>query len=316
MLITHLTYEDIKRWKDFSHEISDEIVEQLIPDKNVFWEGFNDYMKAKIRKKEAFMAIDRVSNNCQGIIAFSKRHNRITFFGIKKNVDFNEVGSKLLNVALNQLDTKREVTTIVLKSNAEYILNEKELYSKYGFIQHEETFEAGVPGYIMKKPATGKKKRGSFHHNFSRYIEWTNESNCPICCDKPCPDDIVLIKELKHSFVEASMNAQGCLWGKCHVLSKKHFIELHDMPERDLLNFMREVRKVGKALKTVSQAVKINYELHGNSVPHLHMHLFPRYIDDSFPGSAIDVNKIIPVPYENKAEFEFFVNQMRKFLYD
>lgn len=43
----------------------------------------------------------------------------------------------------------------------------------------------------------------------------------------------------------------------------------------------------------------MNYQLLGNSVPHLHVHLVPRYIDDPDPGR--------PLPWEPKpvAESEF-----------
>jgi diadenosine tetraphosphate (Ap4A) HIT family hydrolase len=115
-----------------------------------------------------------------------------------------------------------------------------------------------------------------------------------VCCQWPGPPDIVLIKELEHSWLEASMQAQGCLWGKCHVLCKKHYVELYEIPEQDLLDFMTDVQKASKALKTVSGAVKINYEIHGNSMPHLHVHLFPRYLDDPFPSAPIDYRIIKP----------------------
>jgi diadenosine tetraphosphate (Ap4A) HIT family hydrolase len=32
----------------------------------------------------------------------------------------------------------------------------------------------------------------------------------------------------------------------------------------------------------------LNYEIHGNSLPHLHMHFFPRYRGDQFEGQPID----------------------------
>jgi len=38
---------------------------------------------------------------------------------------------------------------------------------------------------------------------------------------------------------------------------------------------MKDVQTSARALKHVTRAVKINYEIHGNTVPHLHMHLFP-----------------------------------------
>jgi diadenosine tetraphosphate (Ap4A) HIT family hydrolase len=36
----------------------------------------------------------------------------------------------------------------------------------------------------------------------------------------------------------------------------------------------------------------MNYQLLGNSVPHLHVHLVPRYLDDPAPG--------MPLPWEPK----------------
>ena len=86
------------------------------------------------------------------------------------------------------------------------------------------------------------------------------------------------------------------------------------MPKSDMVNFMSDVQIAAKALKTVTKAERINYELHGNSMPHMHMHLFPRYIDDSFPGLSIDYHKIEPSPYSDEKEFEYFIEQMRQVL--
>jgi len=32
----------------------------------------------------------------------------------------------------------------------------------------------------------------------------------------------------------------------------------------------------------------MNYEIHGNTIPHLHLHLFPRFAGDPFEGRPID----------------------------
>jgi diadenosine tetraphosphate (Ap4A) HIT family hydrolase len=34
--------------------------------------------------------------------------------------------------------------------------------------------------------------------------------------------------------------------------------------------------------------IKMNYEIHGNTLPHLHLHLFPRHPDDPCVGGPID----------------------------
>ena len=90
------------------------------------------------------------------------------------------------------------------------------------------------------------------------------------------------------------------------------YVNLYDMTKEDLLGFMEDIKKVAKALQEVTGAIKINYEIHGNTAPHLHCHLFPRYLDDDFPGQGINVKLIEPSPYESEEEFMWFFNKMQK----
>jgi diadenosine tetraphosphate (Ap4A) HIT family hydrolase len=48
--------------------------------------------------------------------------------------------------------------------------------------------------------------------------------------------------------------------------------------------------RAGAAIEAHLQPVKLNYLTLGNSLPHLHTHIVPRYADDPFPGR--------PVPFE------------------
>ena len=85
------------------------------------------------------------------------------------------------------------------------------------------------------------------------------------------------------------------------------------MDEDSLLGFMKEVQLAARTLKEVTGAFKINYEIHGNSVPHLHLHLFPRYLDDHFAGTSIEYSRIDPVVYQ-EGQFDEFVSRMQKLL--
>jgi len=38
--------------------------------------------------------------------------------------------------------------------------------------------------------------------------------------------------------------------------------------------------------------VKLNYEAHGNTIPHLHMHFYPRYPGDPFEGGPISAKAV------------------------
>jgi diadenosine tetraphosphate (Ap4A) HIT family hydrolase len=45
---------------------------------------------------------------------------------------------------------------------------------------------------------------------------------------------------------------------------------------------------VARELRAVTRARKINYEIHGNTLPHLHAHLYPRFEGDPFESRPID----------------------------
>jgi diadenosine tetraphosphate (Ap4A) HIT family hydrolase len=53
----------------------------------------------------------------------------------------------------------------------------------------------------------------------------------------------------------------------------------------------------------LSRAVKLNYEIHGNSLPHLHMHFFPRYRGDCFEGQPINP-RLVTRPVYPDSEFQ------------
>lgn len=99
---------------------------------------------------------------------------------------------------------------------------------------------------------------------------------------------------------------------KMYVMPRVHVCHFEDMTHDDMVGFMSEGQRVGAALRKVTGAVKINYEMHSNSGPHLHIHLFPRYLDDDFSSLPIDYNLREPAPYEDFCEFLWFVERMRE----
>jgi diadenosine tetraphosphate (Ap4A) HIT family hydrolase len=149
----------------------------------------------------------------------------------------------------------------------------------------------------------------SFHSNLARWRRWCELEHCPVCRDDEPPGDVVTIRETAFSWLEA--HPRVCLPGTCYVLAKTHAVELYDLAETDLLGFMRDVQTAARALKKITGALKINYEIHGNTVPHLHMHLFPRTLDDPFSGGPIQYDRIDP-PVYTKSQFDAFVDAMRR----
>ena len=109
---------------------------------------------------------------------------------------------------------------------------------------------------------------------------------CPICLEGQ-PSDV--IAELRTSWLTMSDDADApALPGTCALFHKRHAVHLHDLTAEEGAAFMHDVQTVSGALFRASGAVKMNYEIHGNTIPHLHLHLFPRYRGDPFESGPID----------------------------
>src|SRR6059058_682186 len=57
--------------------------------------------------------------------------------------------------------------------------------------------------------------------------------------------------------------------GWCVLLLRRHVREPHELPETERIAFFEDMVRVGRALEQVFAALKINYSILGNNVPHL-----------------------------------------------
>jgi diadenosine tetraphosphate (Ap4A) HIT family hydrolase len=64
----------------------------------------------------------------------------------------------------------------------------------------------------------------------------------------------------------------------------RHVAEPTELEPGEAAAYWAEVLHVGRALESHLQPVKLNYNMLGNSLPHLHTHVLPRYADDPRPG--------------------------------
>lgn len=67
------------------------------------------------------------------------------------------------------------------------------------------------------------------------------------------------------------------LQGYCLLLSDPVVPDLNALPIEQRISFLRDMTILGDALLEVTGAIRINYEILGNSEAALHAHLFPRY---------------------------------------
>ncbi len=64
----------------------------------------------------------------------------------------------------------------------------------------------------------------------------------------------------------------------------RHVAEPTELTGEEASQYWLEVLEAGRRIERVLEPVKLNYDVLGNSLPHLHTHVVPPYADDPRPG--------------------------------
>ena len=91
------------------------------------------------------------------------------------------------------------------------------------------------------------------------------------------PDEEV-VWQFRHSV--ALLGTWQYYHGYCVLVARTHATELSQFHPQERMGYLDEMCRLAHVLETCFQPRKLNYELLGNQVPHLHWHLFPRSADD------------------------------------
>lgn len=90
------------------------------------------------------------------------------------------------------------------------------------------------------------------------------------------------------------------------VFRDRHVADFTSLTSAEVAAYWRDVQSVARMIEQVFAPCHLNYQLLGNVVPHLHVHVVPRYIDDPAPGK--------PLPWEptpvNESEFDRQVQRL------
>jgi len=73
--------------------------------------------------------------------------------------------------------------------------------------------------------------------------------------------------------------------GYCVVFWRgRHVSDPTELSADEARDYFDEVLRVGRAIERRYKPIKMNFEMLGNSLPHLHTHVIPRYLEDGEPG--------------------------------
>ncbi len=106
-------------------------------------------------------------------------------------------------------------------------------------------------------------------------------ADCPFCRKLASSEDLAgadVVWQFPHSVV--LLGPWQFYHGYCLLVSRRHATELSQLGDAERQAFLTELCTLARAIEEAFQPLKLNYELLGNQVPHLHWHLFPRYQND------------------------------------
>ncbi|HIJ86527.1 MAG TPA: HIT family protein [Desulfuromonadales bacterium] len=127
---------------------------------------------------------------------------------------------------------------------------------------------------------------------------------CPMCSRWETNFDLQII-ELQHSYV--TLNRDQYFPGYTLLFTKDHVTELFHLERSERSSLMEEVSIVAKALHGIYKPSKINYELLGNMVPHIHWHIVPRFSSEPLwprPIWAEQHEERLLLPHEQQQHIE------------
>jgi len=118
-----------------------------------------------------------------------------------------------------------------------------------------------------------------------QFYELRRGEGCPMC-EQGRPDETDYgVRIFAGEASDAYLQKDGRQRGYTIVIWRgRHVAEPTELEPDEAAAYWRELLRVGRALEAHFEPVKMNYETLGNSLPHLHTHVMPRYADDPKPG--------------------------------
>lgn len=101
---------------------------------------------------------------------------------------------------------------------------------------------------------------------------------CPFC-ERWNHEPELRIAEFNYSYL--CLNRDQFFPGYCFLFTKEHLTDFSCLDKAVQYGMIDEITTVSKALQNLFTPDKINYELLGNMVPHIHWHIVPRFKTDS-----------------------------------
>ena len=110
-------------------------------------------------------------------------------------------------------------------------------------------------------------------------------AGCPFCAD--LTGQSFYSGRVSEALLERHAIANGHV---AVVFRGRHVAAFTDLSSDELGRYWADIQDVGRAIERIFTPCHLNYLLLGNIVPHLHVHVVPRYLDDVAPERPLPWN--------------------------
>ena len=120
--------------------------------------------------------------------------------------------------------------------------------------------------------------------------------SCPMCASAAAEETPYGVRVHVGRLSETYMQKRARVRGHVIVAWRgRHVAEPTELSAEEASGYWQDVLDVARAIEAQYRPLKLNIEMLGNSVPHLHTHVRPRYADDGAPMG--------PLPHSEGAVF-------------
>jgi diadenosine tetraphosphate (Ap4A) HIT family hydrolase len=153
---------------------------------------------------------------------------------------------------------------------------------------------------------------GEWPHNWA---ELTRGVGCEMCeYERPDADDFGLRIHVGR-YTDAYLQRADVQRGYTVVIWRgRHITEPTELNDAEASGYWAEVLTVARALIDMYKPLKMNYETLGNSLPHLHTHLIPRFTDDPRPGQPFPLTAETPDAQVPEDQLQSDARALRKLI--
>ncbi|MGA5819909.1 HIT family protein [Kitasatospora sp. NPDC094028] len=110
---------------------------------------------------------------------------------------------------------------------------------------------------------------------------------CGMCDTRGLDDNGRGERIMKGGYADVYLNRAALRGYAVAIWNGPHVAEPTQLTPDEVAGFFRDVLRAGLAIEQYLQPAKMNYEVQGNAVPHLHVHVIPRPEDDPAPGMQL-----------------------------